>query len=129
MIEQRFYPRTNVSFPAILNESDGNHEVPCTVKNISERGICFTIPKNAPYADRIRVGGSLHFQFIDSYRYGMGQTDDYISEDCQIKYLVSDDTTITAGCYLATDEFRRYVVRRQTAQVLGHRYGAQGYAI
>ena len=124
MIDQRFYPRTSVSFPAILNESDGNHEVPCTVKNISEKGICFIIPKNAPYADRIQVGGSLHFQFIDNYRYGQSDNDDYISEDCEIKYLVSDEKSITAGCYLATEDFRKYVIRRQTAQVLAHRYGA-----
>ncbi len=124
MIEHRYYPRTNVSFPAILHESDGNHEVPCTVKNISEKGICFTIPKDAPYADRLRIRGSLHFQFIDNYRYGMGQNEEYISEDCEIKYLVSDDKYITVGCYLATEAFRRYVVRRQTAHVLAHRYGA-----
>ena len=125
MIEHRNYPRTKVSFPAILNESDGNHEVPCSVKNISEKGICFTIPKSAPYADRIRVGASLHFQFIDNFRYGMGQNEEYLSEDCEIKYLVSDDKTITAGCYLATEAFRKYVIRRQTAQVLSYRsYGA-----
>ena len=111
--DKRSYPRISVSVPAILHESRHNHEINCKVKNISEYGVAFEIPLDERFREDLGKGEPVHFQFIDTYKYGRSSETELLSANCIIRYIRVGEEFMTIGAYVAEDEFRQYALRRE----------------
>ena len=114
--DNRYYQRTLVSVPAILHEKASNREISCMVRDISENGICFEVPVRERNVDSLSEGGSLHFQFIDTYQYGKEVETDVLSNDGRIRYMRLYDDVLRVGCYVTGDDFKKYAVRREVVR-------------
>ncbi|MCR4591233.1 MAG: PilZ domain-containing protein [Lachnospiraceae bacterium] len=114
MVNQRSYTRLETDFFANLYESTENKEIPCKVRNISECGICFEIPKDAPYKNRLHKGDGLSFHFVDSFKMNDEMETDVMSEKSIIRHVTEKkDGSTLIGCYLNKEKFRQYFLRRQ----------------
>ncbi len=111
--DNRFYPRTKVTVPAILHEKTKNGEISCTVRDICEKGVCFEIPANEKLVGKLRTGDSIHFQFIDSFQYGKENETDILSNECLIRYVKDFGNFIRIGCYVSEKSFTQYAIRRE----------------
>ncbi len=114
MVNNRSYTRLETDISANLYESTENKEMPCKVCNISECGICFELPKDAPFLNRLRKGDGLAFSFVDSFRIGDKTETDVLSEKSIIKHITEKkDGSTRIGCYLNKDNFRKYFLHKQ----------------
>ncbi len=114
MVNQRSYTRLETDIFANMYESTENKEIPCKVKNISECGICFETPKDAPYINRLREGDGLAFSFVDSFRMDDKIETDVLSEKSVIRHITEKkDGRTLIGCYLNRESFRQYFLHRQ----------------
>ena len=114
MVNNRSYTRLETDIFANLYESTENKEIPCKVCNISECGICFELPKDTPYTNRLRKGDGLAFSFVDSFSIGDETETDVLSEKSIIRHITEKkDGSTLIGCYLNKENFRRYFIRKQ----------------
>ncbi|MCR4618448.1 MAG: PilZ domain-containing protein [Lachnospiraceae bacterium] len=113
MQDKRTYPRIDVLIPALITEGRKHREIPCTIKNISETGICFEMPMEEKYLESVQKGDAVHFQFIDTYQYGRNIQTDVLSNDCTIRHIRVNGNCITVGGYVTEEDYRKYAVRRE----------------
>ena len=114
MVNQRSYTRLETDIFANMYESTENKEIPCKVRNISEYGICFEAPKDAPCINLLHKGDGLAFQFVDSFRINDKVETDVLSEKSVIRHVTENkDGSTLIGCYLNKERFRQYFRRRQ----------------
>ena len=114
MVNNRSYTRMETDIFANLYESTENREIPCKVCNISECGICFELPKDAKYVDRLHKGDGLAFNFVDSFKMGDKTEMNVLSEKSVIRHITEKkDGSTLIGCYLNKENFRRYFLHKQ----------------
>lgn len=68
MENKRQFARLDTDISANIYEASDNKVIRCIVRNISEYGICFETPKDAPFLTRIHEDDELYFQFKASIR-------------------------------------------------------------
>ena len=90
MVNQRSYTRLETDIFANMYESTENKEIPCKVRNISEYGICFEAPKDAPCINLLHKGDGLAFQFVDSFRINDKVETDVLSEKSVIRHVTEN---------------------------------------
>ena len=101
--------------PALLYVGDTYTEVVCKVRDISERGIAFEITLSEAEKGSFRVGDSIEFQFMDTFRFGSEVETDLISKHCLIRHVTEAGSSLIIGCYLADKEFAQYVMHKEVA--------------
>ena len=120
MQDKRTYPRVDVVIPALITEDRNHEEIPCTVRNISENGICFEFNSDGgKYVDSLQKGDAIHFQFIDTYQFGSNIETDVLSNDCTVRHIRICGDMMIIGGYVTEEEFRQYAARRELVSSIG----------
>ena len=104
--------------PALLYVGDTYTEVVCYVRDISERGIAFETTLSEAENGSFRVGDSIDFQFMDTFRFGGELETALISKHCLIRHITETGKKLIVGCYLADQEFARYVMHKEYASAM-----------
>ncbi len=113
MVNKRLFTRLDTDIAANICESSENKEIRCIVRNISECGICFETPKDAPFVTRIRKEDDLYFQFKDTFRMDDKMETDVLTGRSRIKHVTEKKDRVLIGCYLNREKFRQYFLHRQ----------------
>ena len=87
MVNKRLFTRLDTDISANIYEASENKEIRCIVRNISEYGICFETPKDAPFVTRIHEDDDLYFQFKDSFRMDDKMETDILTGRSRIKHV------------------------------------------
>ena len=113
MVNKRLFTRLDTDISANIYEASENKDIRCIVRNISEYGICFEAPKDAPFVARIHEDDDLHFQFKDSFRIDDKMETDILTGRSRIKHVTQKKDRVLIGCYLNKEKFRQYFRHRQ----------------
>ena len=109
--DRRRYERWYIHIEALLYNNDAGTEAKCTVKDISENGISFMMPKtiNCPF----QQGDLIEFQFYDEFPFGRTMESFVITEQATIRHLGTEGDKWVLGCAVSSERFREYVLRRE----------------
>ena len=111
--DKRLYGRENVELSALVFTDRDHQEVVCSVKNISEHGICFELPVTEENKSRFRKGDTIEFQFVDSFMFGSQLETDMILDKCIVRHITEKEGQLVIGCYLDDKKYEHYVVHKE----------------
>ncbi len=114
--DRRCYGRFYVNIGAVLFGIQDIAEIRCKIKNISEQGIGFEVP--ASYEEFLSVGDDITFQFYDAFMYGNEEESAVICEKGRVKHIDRSGNSLFIGCYLNSEDYRRYVLHKEMSGVL-----------
>ncbi len=123
MTNKRLYTRLDTDIYANLYEAIENKEILCRVKNISEFGICFETPTDAPFIERLQKGDDIRFQFVDSFRLDDKIKTEILSVKSRIKHITRKKDSYLIGCYVNRENFRDYFRHKQLHSMYYNKVG------
>ncbi len=123
--DRRYYDRYKVTVNANIYGVPDIHELSCVVKDISECGIMFVIP--AEYGHMISVGDYISFQLCDSFYIGSCQENYVVSEKAFVRHIEHEPGFMNVGCFVNSEEFRKYIVRKEVSRMISWRQSNQKY--
>ncbi len=115
MRDRRYHGRLKTDIRALIFIGDEHREAGCTVKDISETGICFEVLGKDVPLDHIHIGDKVDFQFVDIYMCMQGRRTSVVSGSCFIKHADVVRSKILIGCILNNARFEKYVMDKKLA--------------
>ncbi|MCR4655787.1 MAG: PilZ domain-containing protein [Lachnospiraceae bacterium] len=112
-IDRRSYSRLGSGINACVFCNGLNGEIKCRIENISEKGICLETEAFEGYQQFFAQGNIITIQFVDSFPFGNDIESDIETINCSVRHVKEKDGIILIGCYVSSDEYRKYVRHRE----------------
>ncbi len=118
--DRRSYSRMSLEIKACVFFKQISGEVPCRIRNISEKGLSLEVEPFEGDAEHLIKGNALDLQFVDNFTFGRDVESDVINIRCVIRHVEREDGIFVLGCYVSSADYERYVRHREVSGILGN---------
>ena len=117
--ERRNYSRTPVAIEAVVFIPGVNDDISCHVTDVSEKGLCFSLPLE--FINRLEEGLSIGFHFSDSILFGNSKETYVVTGKGTVKHIERNPDKLHVGCEAKLDELRKYAMKKDAMTYIPER--------